>query len=119
MDILLDKDGDLIITHSGDIRIGNSVLQKIKIKLLWFAGEWRWNKEEGIPYFDFLGKNGDTEHLESIIREKIFEVTEVTNVENVNIEVNRATREAIIYFTAMTDEGTFKEEVRIACLNMG
>ena len=50
MDILLDPSGDLFVGKNGDIALGESVAQKIKIRLKWFAAEWRWNRDEGLPY---------------------------------------------------------------------
>lgn len=116
MDILLNTNGDLCITPDGDIAIGNSVAQKIRIRLLWFEGEWRWDVDEGMPYKDsLLIKNPDTDYFESIIREKIFEVEEVTEVKEVVVTFDRWTRNALIKFTALTDEETIKEEVNIRC----
>lgn len=113
-DILLDANGDLHITPEGDIMLGNSVAQKIRIRILWFAGEWRWNTVEGLPYKDdLLIKNPDTDMFESLIREKIFEVDEVTEVKDVEITYNRQTRKAVIRFTAKTDFQTIKEEVEL------
>ena len=116
MDILLDRNGDVYISPKGDIVLENSVLQKIRIKLLWFEAEWRWNIEEGLPYIEELSvKNPDIDSFESLIREKIFEVDEVTDVKNVEITYDRKTREAVICFTAHTDLETINEEVRIGC----
>ena len=49
MDILLSADGDLYLTETGDISLVESVAQKIKIRLRWWLGEWRWDEEEGMP----------------------------------------------------------------------
>jgi len=118
MDIMLDSHGDLYITPAGDITIGNFVSQKIRIKLLWFEGEWRWNQEEGMPYRNgLMTKNPDTDYFEGIIREKIFEVDEVTEVKEAAVIFNKQTREALIKFTAITDKETIKEEVKIRCQN--
>ena len=46
MDILLKSNGDLYVSPEGDIALENSVAQKIKIKLKWFEGEWKWDQEE-------------------------------------------------------------------------
>lgn len=120
MDIMLDRHGDLAVTDSGDIVLGDSVAQKIRIRLLWFEGEWRWNTEEGLPYMENLFvKNADTDYFESVIREKIFEVDEVVDVKDVKITFDRKTREATIQFSAITDFETIKEEVRIRCLTTG
>lgn len=116
MDILLDKDGDMLVTKRGDIILENSVAQKIRIRLLWFEGEWRWNVEEGLPYMtDLLIKNPDTDYFESLIREKIFEVEEVVDVKDVQVVFDRRAREAVISYVALTDYETIREEVRIRC----
>ena len=112
MDILLDNSGDLVVNSSGDIELANSVAQKIRIRLLWFEGEWRWSPEEGLPYMgNLLVKSPDTDLFESMIREKIFEVDEVSEVKNVDIDIDPKTRKATITFTALTDQETINEEV--------
>ena len=117
MDILLDASGDLCISESGDLKLEDSVAQKIRIRLLWFEGEWRWDTEEGIPYFENLFvKNPDTDHFESLVRERIFEVEEVTEVKEVSVTYDRKTRDAVIRYTALTDFEKIIEEVRIRCL---
>ena len=114
MDILLDASGDLCISESGDLKLEDSVAQKIRIRLLWFEGEWRWDTEEGIPYFENLFvKNPDTDHFESLVRERIFEVEEVTEVKEVSVTYDRKTRDAVIRYTALTDFEKIREEVRI------
>lgn len=113
MDILLNASGDVLISHDGDIIICNSVAQKIRIKLLWFESEWRWDADEGIPYFDFFVKNPNIDYLESIIREKIFEVEEVTEVEEVKVIYDSKKRVAKIKYIALTDGETINEEVEI------
>lgn len=116
MDILLDHDGDLMISAQGDILLGDSVAQKIKIRLKWFEGEWRWDKDEGLPYMDSLFiKNPDTDQFEALAREKIFEVEEVTDVKNVSVIYDSRTRQAAIRYVALTDQETVKGEVRLAC----
>lgn len=116
MDILLDSTGDMYVSTSGDIALGDSVAQKIRIKLLWFAGEWRWDVDEGMPYIDsLLIKNPDTDYFESVVREKIFEVKEVTDVREVAVTFDKQTRNASIRYIAITDYETIKEEVKIEC----
>ncbi len=117
MDILLDRTGDLCISQAGDILLGDSVAQKIRIRLLWFEGEWRWDKEEGLPYLNsLLVKNPDTDYFEGLVRERIFSVDEVTEVKSVSIICDNKTREAVIRYTVLTDLETIMEEVRIRCL---
>ena len=116
MDILLDPSGDLFVGRNGDIAIGESVAQKIKIRLKWFEAEWRWNREEGMPYIEsLLVKNPDTDYFEGVVREKIFEVDEVVDVGEVSVTYDAATRKAKIRFVASTDYETIREEVDINC----
>ena len=112
MDILLTKDNDIYVSPEGDIAFTDSVAQKIRIRLLWFLGEWRWNTDEGLPYFDdILIKNPDTDYIESLVRKKIFEVTEVTEVNDVSVTIDKASRRAAIKFKCATDYETIQEEV--------
>lgn len=114
MDILLSPDGDLYITQKGDISLAESVAQKIKIRIRWLLGEWRWDEEEGLPYKDELFiKNPDVDGFEQLVREKIFDVTEVTEVKDVNVTYDSRTRTGKIKFTALTDTETIREEVEI------
>ena len=118
MDILLDRYGDLFINpQKGDIELKNSVAQKIRIKLLWFEREWKWNREEGMPYFErILVSNPDVRYIEELVRKKIFEIDEVVKVDGISVTVDKKTRKAVIRYTAYTDFETIKEEVEIRCL---
>lgn len=116
MDILLDNSGDLLVSSDGDIKLGESVAQKINIRLKWFENEWRWNEEEGLPYMESLMvKNPNIEYFENLIREKIFDVEEVTEIKEVRIIYDRQSRNAVIRYVALTDYETIKEEVDIQC----
>ena len=116
MDILLDPSGDLFVGKNGDIALGESVAQKIKIRLKWFAAEWRWKRDEGLPYVEsLLIKNPDTDYFEGVVREKIFEVDEVVDVGEVSVTFDAATRKAKIRYIASTDYETIREEVDINC----
>lgn len=113
-DIILDSSGDLIVNSSGDIVIAQSIAQKIKIKICWLAGEWRWDEEEGLPYLtELFVKNPDTDRFEMLIREEIFEIEGVTGVDDVRVTYDRNTRKGHIKFTAHTSDEIIKEEVEI------
>ncbi len=113
MDILLDKNGDLFLDRA-DIILANSVRQKIIIRLKWFFQEWRWDDEAGMEYFEYLFvKNPDLDHVKEMVEEQIFNVDEVTEVNDVSIEIDSLSRQAIIRYEAVTDEETFREEVII------
>lgn len=111
MDILLDKNGDLHF-KGADIVLANSVQQKIRIRLRWLFQEWRWDDEAGIPYFECLFiKNPDLEQVKEMVEEQIFNVDEVTEINDVSIEIDSKSRRATIRYEAVTDGGTFRGEV--------
>lgn len=113
MDILLDGNGDLAFKGT-DIVLANSVRQKIKIRLKWFFQEWRWDDEAGVPYFEYLFvKNPDIDQIKELVEEQIFNVDEITEVNDVSIEIDSLKRSAVIRYEAVTDEKTYKEEVKI------
>ena len=94
MDILLDSNGDLAFKGT-DIVLANSVRQKIKIRLKWFFQEWRWDDEAGVPYFEYLFvKNPDIDQIKELIEEQIFNVDEITEVNDVSIEIDSLKRSA-------------------------
>ncbi|MCD7826356.1 MAG: hypothetical protein LUH14_10415 [Clostridiaceae bacterium] len=113
MDILLNEDGDLFFKEA-DIVLANSVRQKIKIRLKWFFQEWRWDDEAGVQYFEYLFiKNPDLDQVKELIEEQIFNVDEITEVNDVSVVIDSKSRKAVITYEAATDEETFKEEVVI------
>jgi len=113
MDILLDSNGDLKLSGSGDIILANSVSQKIKIRIRWFLGEWRWNREVGLPYFENLfQKRPDTPYFENLVKNELLAVDEVTDAV-VTITSDPVTRKARIQFTAYTEMEAIREEVVI------
>ncbi|MCX4355349.1 MAG: hypothetical protein OSJ43_03880 [Oscillospiraceae bacterium] len=113
-DILLDKNGDILVSDTADITPKYSVRQDVKIRLQWFFEEWRFAPEYGLPYFDevFI-KNPNLDRIAQIIREEAAKVTDVTEVRDVRVTYDKTTRSAAISFTIITDYATFTEEVKI------
>ncbi len=60
-----------------------------------------------------LIKNPDIDAFEMAVREKIFEIEEITDVRDVSITFDNKTRKGKIYFEALTDFETIREEVQI------
>lgn len=115
VDLLLDKEtGDLALTDSGDISITDSVQQAVHIRLLWFLDEWRLGPTLGFPYFQqMLVKNPNVAKLKYLLRQTVLSVDEVTGVTDIDFGIDKQTRHATIKITYTTDEGTFREEVKI------
>ena len=113
MDILLTRDGDLRLTGQGDISLTDSIRQAVRIRLLWFFGEWRFSPDWGLPYFErVLVKNPSIGHIRQIVREEIMAVEGVTDVRSVNVSVD-SKRGAVIEFIAAVGDEEFREEITI------
>ena len=111
---LLMSNGDLVITDSGDIVLADSVRQAIRIRLLWFAGEWRFNTDFGVPYYDeVLVKNPNIEKIKLILNREIRNVDEVTDVRNMSIQMDNQNRAASVSFTVYTSQEIFDMEVAL------
>lgn len=114
IDLKLTASGDLELSAAGDISATDSIVQAVRIRLLWFLDEWRLGPELGFPYFEHLFvKNPNETKLKYLIRETVMSVEGVNNVEEITISVDRKTRDAAISFTFTTDEDTYREEVTI------
>ena len=113
-DLLLDKDGDLVVTQNGDVSLTDSVRQAILIRLRWFLGEWKFNTSFGLPYFSqvFI-KNPSTATIEQLFRQQILSVAEVISIESLSVQMNRRLRICTVQFRVQTTQGAIEEEVSI------
>ena len=114
LDLKLTKAGDLELNDTVDISPTDSICQAVRVRLLWFLGEWRLGPELGFPYFEevFI-KNPSEAKIRHYVRETVMEVDGVTNVTDITFSIDKYTREATIAVSFCTDEDTFKEEVKI------
>lgn len=113
-DLKLTPAGDLVFAKEGDVIITDSIAQAIRIRLRWFLGEWAFNPELGLPFFEeILKKNVSVTYAEQLITEQILEVAGVSKVNSIDISTNRAERTMSITFQATTEEGIITEEVNI------
>ena len=114
LDILLTRDGDLNINDWGDISLTNSVRQAIRIRLLWFFQEWRFAPGLGVPYWEeVFVKNPNIGRIRRHVRDQVMSVEEVQGVSNIIIDLNHATRWALITFDAALADEIYREEVEI------
>ena len=112
-DILLNRDGDLVINATGNIEITDSVAQAIIIRLRWFFNEWRFAPQYGVPYFEeVLVKNPSDLRVRQIIRDEILSVEEVESVSRLDISL-RSDSKALIRFAAVVKGEQEELEVTI------
>lgn len=111
-DFALAADGDLYLNRNGDAEIIGSIRQALQIKLKWFLGEWVFNPDLGVPYFeDILIKNPNQAIIEKDIREQILSVEGVTGIDSLSLSWDRQTRNLSCKFIAQTTEGEIESEV--------
>ena len=93
IDLKLDATGDLELSAAGDISATDSIVQAVRIRLLWFFGEWRLMPSLGFPYFEnLLVKNPNESKLRHLIRETVMSVDGVTDVSK---SCSTSTRKAV------------------------
>ena len=114
MDVLLDLEGDLKTSGHGDIILTNSIRQAIRIRLLWFFSEWRFEPGWGIPYFEqVFVKNPNMLRIRAIIRNEIMAVEGVDGVRSITISVDTVHRSAIVSFVVSIGNEDHGDEVTI------
>lgn len=111
-DILLDNEGDIALTKDGDISLVTSPVQAVMIKLRWYLGEWIFDPDRGIAWFEkILVKNPDIEGIKKLLIKEIMDVDDVLEVPVMNILVDAANRNAIIRFRIRAGKETYDREV--------
>lgn len=112
IDILLDSNGDIKVSPTGDLYSTESVRQAILIKLRWIYNEWRLGPDLGFPWFEeVFVKNPNIDFIKQSIRNKILEVDGVTEAKVTNVKYSISDRSAVFRYTATVGEETFMEEV--------
>lgn len=104
-DLLLDESGDLLLDETGDIQFTDSITQAIAIRLRWFLNEWKLGPELGIPYYEeVFVKNPSTFLIEDRMLDAIYDVEEVTDVEDFRVSLNATTRKLLVIYKVLAGE---------------
>lgn len=114
LDIMLDADGDIKVSATGDISKTESVRQAVLVRLRWLYSEWRLGPELGFPWFEeVFVKNPNTAKIRQLIRDEIVKVDEVTSAEVISVKYDPAKRAATFVYTCSVGEATFRGEVTL------
>lgn len=82
------------------------VIQKLKIKLQFFLGEWFLDTAVGVPFYsDILIKNPNFPDIENILKATILEVDGVNEILEFKSEFSRSIRKLDVTFKVNTDYG--------------
>ena len=88
IDLSKENYSDLVF-ENGDISITDSIVQAITIRLRWFLGEFKYNENFGVPYYeDVFIKNPNMNQVRRDIAEAILNVSEVDSVESVDLNMD-------------------------------
>lgn len=82
------------------------IIQRLKVKLLFFKEEWIFNLNYGIPYFqEIFVKGVDLEDIDEIYRTQITNEQGVRDLLSYSSSFNSSTRDLIISAKIITDSG--------------
>jgi len=100
---------DLVIenfTFATTVRIEDEIVQRLKVKLLWFKNEWIHNINFGIPYFEEVFIKGvDLNNLDDLFRTQISNEDGVQDLITYSSSFNQTTRQLTINAKVITDSG--------------
>lgn len=107
-DMLLDADGDIVITDDLVLvtDIVTAAAQQIRLAIGMFKGENFLDLDDGTPFYeDILGQKFNENKIRGVIRERIMTVDLVATLEPLTLAFNRGTRVLTIGWHATTITG--------------
>lgn len=109
LDLALSDDHDLdldLLGRASFVDGADRIAQQIKTTLLAFMGEWFLDTTFGVPYFeDVLVKSPDRASIEAIFRARIRAVPGVTQVQAMQLQMERQLRVLRVTYQADTSFG--------------
>lgn len=120
MNLYLNRDHDLELVKEGGVtrfkRTKGIDLTKqlCKCKLLTFLGEWKVDKNIGIPWFELiLNKNVYINDLEVVISNTLLSVNGVLEIISISLSQNSRKRVLDINFTVSTKYGLIESSIQV------
>lgn len=112
MDIRLDEFGKLDLTNGNITMIsGNAaVIQRVKIRLKTFLGEYFYDLSAGIPYRQLiLVKSPDLRAIQNVFRASIGDTPGIDRVDSITLDYNPIARTLGVQFVAIFESTTEDE----------
>jgi hypothetical protein len=92
---------ELVIVEGGD-----AVAQEVQVRLRWWLGGWFLDQSQGVPYLQEILRKGVTEAIvREVLREQIELVPDVRSIDVLQVEIDRATREAEVTLELTSIDG--------------
>jgi hypothetical protein len=109
-DILLTDDGDFDMS-TGTLVMGVSLRDAIRMRLLWFKGEWFLNTDFGLDYFQrILVKKPVISLVTAMFRKCIAETPGVIKVNRIAVEYKQKERTFKVSYEAEGSESSVSAE---------
>ena len=106
----LDSDGDMALSSAGlPFFIGSvdEAIQRLRVRFLFFLGEWYRDQLLGVPYFEHvLIKSPNLTLVRSLWRQLILDTPGITSLVRLTESFDRTTRELRPVFSAIFEDGT-------------
>jgi hypothetical protein len=105
------EDGQIVLVSNGE-----AIAQDIKVRLLFFKGEWALDTRLGVPYYEeVLGQKPNLGVVKNLFRKVILQTPGVKSINNLDVTFDSSIRTLIVSFFAETIEGEieFREELII------
>lgn len=109
-DLKLDAQTHDLIFESGDFKItrveSESLVQRLKIKLSTWSGEWFLDTTLGVPYFETIFKKGTAkETIDNIFKVRIVSEPEVEALLSFESSIDKTFRIYSLVFTVRSSNG--------------
>jgi hypothetical protein len=110
IDLYLDPNTHDLVVDNFTLKITTSkeeeITQRLKIKLLWWDGEWKFNENYGIKYKTLVFTKGiDLEDIDDMFRTEIANEEGVLELLSYSSLFNQSTRELTVNAKVKTDSG--------------
>jgi len=104
--------GDLELTATGGevsrTVLGEEVAQRLRVRLLFFKGEWFLNLDEGLPYYQSILVKGLTEKvIRSVFGSVILKTQGVSQLLSLTHSISTARRLTLTFKCKLEDGSTF------------
>ena len=110
LDLYLDPNTPDLVLDNFTFKITevkqDEIIQKLKVLLLFFKGEWEYNLNYGIPYFqEIFIKGVDLEQIDDTYRTAISNESGVRDLISYSSSFNSATRQLTVNAKVLVESG--------------
>lgn len=111
-DLILTQEHDLEIID-GDIKLFETVelatVQKLKIRLLSYRGEWFRDISTGVPYLQaILGKRNTKLTADTVLKNEIINTPNIASITSYSSSINSERKLSITFSAIMTSGGSIE-----------